>query len=65
MTKSEQKQVARATAQGRGALLRTLAILHRSGSTRTQREIESNIEAGQCWDEFIRRNGCLLHVSEA
>ena len=64
MTKQEQKQIERATVQGRGALLRTLAIIHRSGSKRTQNEIELQIERGNCWDEFGMRNGALLHSSE-
>jgi hypothetical protein len=64
MTKQEQKQIDRATTQGRGALLRTLAIIHRAGSTRTQKTIELQIESGNAWDEFTMVNGALLHNSE-
>ncbi len=65
MTKAEQKQMNRAASQGRGAYLRAMAIIHRAGSSRTQREIEREIEAGDCWDEFTTVNGALLHNSEA
>ena len=64
MTKQEQKQIDRATAQGRGALLRTLAIIHRAGSSRTQKAVELQIESGNAWDEFTMVNGALLHNSE-
>jgi hypothetical protein len=64
MTKQEQKQIDRATAQGRGALLRTLAIIHRAGSSRTQKAIELQIESGNAWGEFTMVNGALLHNSE-
>jgi hypothetical protein len=65
MTKQEQKQIDRATAQGRGALLRTLAIIHRAGSSRTQKTIDALIEQANAWDEFTMVNGALLHNSEA
>ena len=64
MTKQEQKQIERATAQGRGALLRTLAIIHRAGSSRTQKAVELQIESSNAWDEFTMVNGALLHNSE-
>jgi hypothetical protein len=64
MTKQEQKQIERATTQGRGALLRTLAIIHRAGSSRTQKAVELQIESGNAWDEFTMVNGALLHNSE-
>jgi hypothetical protein len=64
MTKQEQKQIDRAIAQGRGALLRTLAIIHRAGSRRTQKAVELQIESGNAWDEFTMINGALLHNSE-
>ena len=64
MNKQDQKQLTRAAAQGRGAYLRALAVIHRSGSTRTQREIATMIEDGAAWDEFTRVNGALLHWSE-
>ena len=65
MTKAEQKQIDRATTQGRGMLLRTLAVLHRSGSAKTQREIEAQIAGAYADEEFVRINGVLLHRSEA
>lgn len=65
MTKQEQKQIDRATAQGRGALLLTLAIIHRAGSSRTQKVITAMIEEACAQDEFITVNGALLHRSEA
>jgi hypothetical protein len=64
MTKQEQKQIDRATAQGRGALLRTMAIIHRAGSSRTQKEVSAMIEQAGTQDEFITLNGALLHRSE-
>lgn len=64
VTKSEQKQITRAMAQGRGALLRTLAIIHRAGSSRTQKAIYAWIEQSNCFDEFTMRNGAMLHNSE-
>lgn len=65
MTKTERSQIERATKMGRGALMRMLAILHRAGSTKTQREILQQIKDAGCEDEFIMRNGCLLHHSDA
>lgn len=65
VTKAEQKQIDRATMQGRGAMLRTLAIIHRAGSTRTQKSIALWIESANAWDDFTMRNGALLHNSEA
>lgn len=63
MTKSEQKQINRALAAGGlGLYLRTLAQIHRAGSTRTQREIEYMI--GDAVDQFVRVNGALVHQSE-
>ena len=64
ITKSEQKQIDRATIQGRGALLRTMAIIHRAGSSRTQKSIELAIESANAWDEFTMVNGAVLHNSE-
>ena len=64
MNKQDQKQITRATQHGRGALLRTLAIIHRAGSTRTQREIEAQISAMDAGTEFSRTSGALLHRSE-
>ena len=64
ITKSEQKQIDRATAQGRGALLRTMAIIHRAGSARTQKAIALAIESANAWSDFTMVNGALLHNSE-
>ena len=64
MTKAEHKQVERATMQGRGALLQTLAIIHRAGSSRTQKEVERMITDTEADGEFGRVNGALLHNSE-
>lgn len=64
MTKQEQKQIDRATTQGRGALLRTMAIIHRAGSSRTQKEINAAIEQADAQGEFTMVNGALLHNSE-
>jgi hypothetical protein len=64
MTKQEQKQIDRATTQGRGALLRSLAIIHRAGSKRTQKEVSAMIEQAGAQDEFTTTNGALLHRSE-
>ena len=64
ITKSEQKQIDRARVMGRGALLRTMAQLHRTGSSRTQKSIESAIESANAWFDFTMVNGALLHNSE-
>ena len=64
ITKSEQKQIDRASAMGRGAMLRTLAIIHRAGSSRTQKAIELAIAEGNAGDAFTRINGALVHNSE-
>jgi hypothetical protein len=65
MTKQETKTLERARAGGRGYLLRMMAIVHRSGSTRTQREIEQAINDADAMGEFTRINGALVHCSEA
>ena len=65
MTKQEIKTLDRARAGGRAYLMRTMAILHRSGSSRTQREIERAISDAHAQAEFVRVNGALVHVSEA
>ena len=64
MNKQNQKHIDRAAQQGRGALLRTLAIIHRCSTTRTQREIEDMIHAAQAGAEFSWINGAILHDSE-
>ena len=64
MKQSEQKQITRAAAQGRGAMMRALALIHRAGSSRTQREIDRIIDSGNAWHEFTTRNGAVLHNSE-
>ena len=65
MTKQETKTLERARAGGRGYLMRMMAIVHRSGSTRTQREIEQAINDADAMGEFARINGALVHNSEA
>jgi hypothetical protein len=70
MTKQNQKQLDRAYAQGFTAYLRCLAVIHRSSSTRTQREIDAIIKGDgefqvDMGDHFVRVNGALLHRSEA
>ena len=64
VTKSEQKQLDRAAIQGRGSLLRCMAIISRAGSSRTQKAINLAIEQANAWNEFTMANGALLHVSE-
>ena len=64
VTRSEQKQLDRASSQGRGALLRTMALIHRAGSRRTQKAIEMAIEQCNAWDDFTMVHGALLHNSE-
>ena len=64
MTKAEQKQVDKATVHGRGALLRTLAVIHRAGSSRTQREVMNMITEANASDEFTIVGSALLHNSE-
>lgn len=64
MTKFEQKQIDRATAQGRGMLLLTLAHIHRAGSSRTQKAIDAMIHDADAASEYVRVNGALLHRSE-
>lgn len=67
MTKQEIATIERAKAQGRDALMRTLAIIHRSGSSRTKRQIYAMISDAGANGEFIfvLRSGALIHVSEA
>lgn len=65
MTKQETKTLDRARAGGRGSLMRMMAIIHRSGSTRTQREIEQAIRDAGALSEFTWLNGALIHTSEA
>ena len=64
MNKQNQKQIDRATARGRGALLRTLAIIHRCSTTRTQQEIEYMIALLGAGAEYSWVNGAILHNSE-
>jgi hypothetical protein len=64
VTKQEIKSLDRARAGGRGSLMRMMAIVHRSGSTRTQREIEQSIDDAGAMGEFLRVNGALVHSSE-
>jgi len=64
MTKQETKTIERARVAGRGALLRTMAIVHRSASTRTQCETVQSINHADVMDYFIRVYGALVHQSE-
>lgn len=64
MTKQETKALDRARAGGRRSLMRMMAIVHRSGSTRTQREIEQAINDAGAMGEFTWVNGALVHISE-
>ena len=64
MNKQNQKHIERAAQQGRASLLRTLAIIHRCSTTRTQREIEDMIHAAHAGAEFSWVNGAILHDSE-
>jgi hypothetical protein len=64
MNKQNQKQIDRAMAQGRSSALRTLAILHRCSTTRTQREIEDIIHLLGAGAEYSWVNGAILHDSE-
>lgn len=64
MNKQNQKQIDRATQQGRASLLRTLAIIHRCSTTRTQREIEDIIHLLGAGAEYSWINGAILHDSE-
>ena len=64
LNKNDEKQLQRAGAHGRGAVLRAMAIIYRCGSVKTQREIMTRIEDADCVSEFEMVNGALLHVSE-
>ena len=64
MNKQNQKQIDRATAHGRESTLKTLAILHRCSTTRTQREIEDIIHLLGAGAEYSWVNGAMLHDSE-
>ena len=64
ITKAEQKQIDRAAVHGRGAMFRTMAIIHRAGSSRTQKAVELAISQGDAWGDFTMVNGALLHKSE-
>ena len=64
ITKAEQKQIDRAAIQGRGAMFRTMAIIHRAGSSRTQKAVELAISQGDAWADFTRLGGALVHISE-
>ena len=65
MTKFEQKQIDRAAAAGGlGTMLHTLAIIHRAGSTRTQKEVAALIDSVNAWSHFSIVNGALLYRTE-
>ena len=65
VTKSEQKQIDRASIHGGCELMKTLAIIHRAGSKRTKAAIEGFIDGTNCLHHFKWINGTLLHISEA
>ena len=60
MNKQNQKHIDRATLQGRESTLKTLAILHRCSTTRTQREIEDIIHLLGAGAEYSWVNGAIL-----
>ena len=64
VNKQNQKQIDRAMQQGRESTLKTLAILHRCSTTRTQREIEDIIHLLGAGAEYSWVNGAILHDSE-
>ena len=64
VNKQNQKHIDRATLQGRESALKTLAILHRCSTTRTQREIEDIIHLLGAGAEYSWVNGAILHDSE-
>jgi hypothetical protein len=64
VNKQNQKHIDRATLQGRESTLKTLAILHRCSTTRTQREIEDIIHLLGAGAEYSWVNGAMLHDSE-
>jgi hypothetical protein len=41
-----------------------MAIIHRAGSSRTQKAIKQAIEQADAAGEFIVVNGALLHLAE-
>ena len=64
VNKQNQKHIDRAAQQGRESTLKTLAILHRCSTTRTQREIEDIIHLLGAGAEYSWVNGAILHDSE-
>ena len=64
MNKQNQKALDKAAFHGHGSLLRTIALIHRCSSKRTQNELEALIEAANAWGSFSWVNGALLHSSE-
>ena len=64
MNKQNQKHIDRATLQGRESTLKTLAIIHRCSTSRTQREIEDIIHLLGAGAEYSWVNGAILHDSE-
>ena len=65
MTQSEQKQIDKAAQQTRGERLRGLAVIHRAGSSKTQREVEDLIYLiPRAGEEFSWVDGALVHDSE-
>jgi hypothetical protein len=66
LTKNDQKQVDRAVSTGDSDYIgRTLAIIARSGSTRTYKAVCELIERSYDFRDFVMVNGALCHKSEA
>ena len=65
LTKQDQKQVDRAISTGdAGYIGRTLAIIARSGSTRTYKAVCEMIERSYDFRDFVMVNGALCHKTE-
>ena len=65
LTKQDQKQVDRAISTGdAGYIGRTLAIIARSGSTRTYKAVCELIERSYDFQDFVMVNGTLCHKTE-
>ena len=65
LSKQDQKQVDRAISTGdAGYIGRTLAIIARSGNTRTYKTVCELIERSYDFREFVMVNGALCHKTE-
>ena len=65
LTKADQKQVDRAVSTGdAGYIGRTLAIIARSGSSRSYKAVCELIERSYDFRDFHMINGALCHKSE-